>query len=168
MAHAPAAASRTLRGARWLVNRSTGRWRGITILSLEYTIADHRLRLAAGRWNNPRRCDFIVGFEARDRIVGLLPNIHGDGDVPRACVYPASGRCRGRRTGKRGAVESMDRGVPIGARGDRASRRAVVRGRSSGAIDAGRESDQMASRTHNVVLRAIPARAASRGLPNLR
>ena len=58
----------------------------------------------------------------------------------------------------------LGRRLPHRARGDRAPRRAAV-GRGPGrAVDAGREPDQMASRAHHLVLRAVPAQAACRRL----
>ena len=49
--------------------------------------------------------------------------------------------------------------VPRGAGGNRAAGGAALERGSGGAIDAGRQSDQMASRAHDVVLRAVPAGA---------
>ena len=52
--------------------------------------------------------------------------------------------------------------------GDRAPRGAAV-GRGPGrAVDGGREPDQMASRAHHLVLRAVPAQAARAGLSRVR
>ena len=53
----------------------------------------------------------------------------------------------------------LDRGVPPGARRDRAARGAAVAGRSGDPVDAGREPDQVASRAHDLVLRDLSASA---------
>ena len=104
------------------------------------------------------------------RLRNLQPGIGHDA---RAFIRPASRarRCCSRNdqgqlpatSGRDGArrsptvrAETERRAAPLSAGG------------SGRPVDAGREPDQVAPRAHDLVLRAVPAHAASAGLPRLR
>src|SRR3954468_8452442 len=63
---------------------------------------------------------------------------------------------------------SLGRRIPRRARGDRAPRRAAIGRGPDYPVDAGCEPDQMASRAHDMVLRAVSAEVLCAGLCRVR
>ncbi len=64
-------------------------------------------------------------------------------------------------------AQNLVRSLPRRPRRDRAPCRALEPGRPADPVDAGRQPGEMAPRPHHLVLRAIPARRALRGLQAL-